>query len=188
MHERPIGAGKSSYDLIDATKFIEALRIGKETVLLDLGCGTGRYSIALAETFGEAIQIYALDLWREGIALLQKEGLTRGLKNVNLIISDLRKGIPLAKASVDACLIATVLHDLVQIEAAKTVLEEVRRVLRHQGSLAVVEFKKREGPPGPPIGIRLTPEEVDAIVYPYGFSKKRLIEIGPFTYLMTFSA
>ena len=43
-----------------------------------------------------------------------------------------------------------------------------------------------EGPPGPPLHIRLSPEEVSDMLAPYGFTKERLVEVGPYNYLMLF--
>jgi hypothetical protein len=56
-----------------------------------------------------------------------------------------------------------------------------------QGSLAIVEFKKIDGLPGPPINIRLTSEEVEDMVIPYGFGNKLTVDIGPFNYLVIFA-
>ena len=66
------------------------------------------------------------------------------------------------------------------------VLPEVVRVLKPNGLLAIVEFKKIDGPPGPPQHIRLSPEDVAAILVPHGFDKERLVDLGPYNYLMLF--
>jgi ubiquinone/menaquinone biosynthesis C-methylase UbiE len=47
-------------------------------------------------------------------------------------------------------------HDLVQKRDAELSLKEARRVLKAEGSLAILEFKQIDGP-GPPIHVRLTP-------------------------------
>ena len=54
------------------------------------------------------------------------------------------------------------------------------------GCLAIVEFDKIDGPPGPPRHIRLDPAEVEALVAPYGFARQRTVKLGPYNYLMTF--
>ena len=58
--------------------------------------------------------------------------------------------------SVDVALMATVLHDLVEAGTAAGALAEVSRVIKAEGRLAIVEFHKIDGPPGPPRHIRLT--------------------------------
>jgi ubiquinone/menaquinone biosynthesis C-methylase UbiE len=81
---------------------------------------------------------------------------------------------------------ATVLHDLIQDKTDDGTLREIKRVLKPYGTLAIIEFKKIEGPPGPPIGIRMSPEEVERHIYPYAFSMTKTIDIGEFTYLSFF--
>ena len=43
-----------------------------------------------------------------------------------------------------------------------------------------------EGPPGPPIAVRLSPEDVEEILKDYGFEKQKVIGIGEYNYLMLF--
>jgi hypothetical protein len=50
------------------------------------------------------------------------------------------------------------------------------------------EFKKIEGPPGPPIKIRLSENEVNKIVTGYNFRKIKTVEVGNFNYMMTFQS
>ena len=52
----------------------------------------------------------------------------------------------------------------------------------------MIEFKKIEGPPGPPIHIRLTPEQTKERLEPYGFQSVKEMEIGPYSYLVLFTA
>jgi hypothetical protein len=47
-----------------------------------------------------------------------------------------------------------------------------------------MEFKKIDGPPGPPKHIRLSPEDVTAMLDPYGFKKERTADVGPYNYLI----
>ena len=68
------------------------------------------------------------------------------------------------------------------------VMKEILRVLKSKGTLAIVEFYKKEGPPGPPKPVRLSPEEVDQLVSAYGFQQQRYTEIGPDNYLIIFTA
>jgi ubiquinone/menaquinone biosynthesis C-methylase UbiE len=51
---------------------------------------------------------------------------------------------------------ATVLHDFEEMDKAGAVLKQIKTILKPGGCLAVIEFKKIDGPPGPPIKIRLS--------------------------------
>ncbi len=185
MEKGPPGAGKSTFGLIDPETLFGELPLKEGTSFLDLGCGRGEYAIAAADLTGEG-QIYGVDLWVEGIAVLQELASAKGLRNLTGWVGDIRKRLPLNDGSIDVCLMAAVLHDLGEADAKKT-LEEVRRVVTRKGLLAVVEFKKIEGPPGPPTRIRLSPEDVSRIVTPHGFTERRVLEVGPYHYLITFS-
>ena len=75
MHDLPAGAGKSSFDLIDAEKFFKAVHLSSGMTILDLACGAGNYTLALARRLGDADgagRVIAVDLWEEGIALLKE--------------------------------------------------------------------------------------------------------------------
>ena len=186
MGQRPIAAGKSSYDLIDSEKLFSELRLAEESVLLDVACGRGNYAVAASEHMGGRGLIHAFDLWEEGIELLREEISKRKIRNIRPGVADVGKKIPLPDQSVDTCLMATVLHDLRQDHTEKGALREARRVLKPDGFLAVVEFKKIEGPPGPPVEIRIGPEELERILSPYGFRVTKTSDVGPYHYLSLF--
>ena len=182
----PPGAGKSSFDLVDVEKVLTELRLKRGMTFLDMACGKGEYALAASEMIGSNGLIHAIDLWEEGIAELRRQALDRNIQNIRAKVADLRGRIPIADNGVDVCLMATVLHDLVETGAANQALKEAARVLKSNGSLMVIEFKKIDGPPGPPIHIRLTPEEVEHFAAPYGFVKKQVIDVGPYNYMVTF--
>jgi ubiquinone/menaquinone biosynthesis C-methylase UbiE len=184
--EMPLGAGGSSFELIDSKTLFNELRLKKGSTFLDLACGRGMYALAASEFIGEKGRLYALDLWEEGIASLRQQASSRGIKNITAKVSDIGKKIPIKSQTVDVCLVATVLHDLVEIRTDKGALKEVTRVMKPGGRLAVIEFKKIDGPPGPPVSVRLSPGEVEDLVIRFGFSKRGTLDLGPYNYLMTF--
>ncbi len=186
MEEKPQGAGGSSFQLIDFEKVVSALRLKKGDTFLDMACGQGEYSIEVSKIIGEEGLIYAVDLWEENIVQLRKALSAAGIKNMEAIVADVSKVMPISNDSVDVCLMATVLHDLILEKVAAEAIKEATRILKPNGLLAVIEFKKIDGPPGPPIKIRMSPDEVESIVKPYGFLKKTMKEVGAYNYLMTF--
>ena len=186
MSHKPIAAGKSSFDLIDFATFMSVLDLSGEIVLLDVACGIGNYAIEIARQVREQGTVHALDLWEEGIAKLRLKAGSLGLENIEASIGDVSKTIPLDNNSVDICLMATVLHDLIEDDTHEGALAEVVRVLKPAGRLAVVEFKKVPGPPGPPEKVRLSPEDLDRVLSPLGFECDNTVELGPETYLSLF--
>ena len=186
MMEKPIAAGKSSFSLIDAEALFAELPLGPDSVFLDLACGTGPYSLAAAERIGNTGKVFAFDLWPEGIDALKEEVETRQIRQIHPGLADVTRHIPLQDGSVDICLLATVLHDFISIHAEKGTLLEIARVLKPGSTLAVIEFKVIDGPPGPPIQIRIPPETVRDLLELYGFRFLKTEELGPFNYLSLF--
>lgn len=183
---KPVGAGRSSFGLIDADKVFGELQLEKGSTFVDLGCGRGEYAIVFAEIVGHEGLVYAIDVWEEGIAALSEEVKGRRLKNLIPMVADVAEKVPLEDNSVDVCFMASVFHDLVLANVTDGTLAEVVRVLKRERFLVILEFKKIDGSPGPPLSSRLAPEEVEKNVARYGFAKERIAETGPYTYLITF--
>ena len=129
MKDKPIGAGKSSFDLIDPALLFDVFPRDRNTVFLDLACGIGKYSLALADVLGKNSFIFAIDLWPEGITSLLKEISRNKIGNIWATVGDISKRIPLDNQSIDICLMATVLHDLVEVQTQHGALEEIARVI-----------------------------------------------------------
>jgi ubiquinone/menaquinone biosynthesis C-methylase UbiE len=186
-HEnKPTGAGKSSFGLIDTAKFFRELDLKKGVSFLDVACGWGFYSLAASDIVGKEGQVYAVDLWEEGILNLRKEAASKGSQNLEAFVSDVSQNIPIENDCVDVCLMATVLHDLVGDQVDRGAMKEIVRVMKPEGILFIVEYKKTDGPPGPPKPVRLSPQEVDTFVSAYGFRQKHLTEISANHYLQIF--
>jgi ubiquinone/menaquinone biosynthesis C-methylase UbiE len=183
----PIAAGKSSFDLIDPEALFSELQLQPATVLLDLACGIGNYTLAAAAFIGPVGAIHAFDLWPEGIAALRESAQALGLTQVCAEVADVSGPLPLPEGSVDVALLATVLHDLVAEGVEEGALREAARLLRPGGRLAVIEFEKVDGRPGPPIAVRLAPDQVEALVAPFGFRRERLVRVGNPLYLLSFT-
>jgi ubiquinone/menaquinone biosynthesis C-methylase UbiE len=187
MSQHPIGAGKSSFDLIDSEVFFKAMDLAPGMTVLDLACGQGNYTLAMARKMGADGRIVAVDLWEEGIAALGQSA--RGLSSVSIEphVADIRKQLPIAGGSVDICLMATVLHDIVHEGDPMAVLKEVARVLKPEGVLAVVEFKKLDSQTGPPKAVRMRLEEVSALLLAVGLVRcSGVVDLGPELYFTRF--
>ncbi|MDY0222880.1 MAG: class I SAM-dependent methyltransferase [Desulfobacterium sp.] len=185
-HKKPKGAGKSSFELINPDKLTEMLPLKSGSTVLDLACGKGAYSIFLSKIVGDTGLVYAVDLWEEGLQILGKEIEEKNITNILPILNDATEQIEIDDYSVDVCLMATVLHDFEEMDKSSAVLKQIKTLLKPGGCLVIIEFKKIEGPPGPPIKIRLSEDEVEEMVSGYGFKKIKIGDIGDYNYLMMF--
>lgn len=186
MTDKPVAAGKSSFDHIDQDLAFSNIVSPIATAYVDLACGAGRYTLALAERIERDDNIiYALDLWDEGIARLKETALRLGMGNIEAMVADLTATLPLDDDAADVCLIATALHDIPGASRG-ALLEEVLRILAPQGTLVVIEFKKIDHGPGPRVEKRLGEDELTALLAPHGFRPVTTVSLGEYTYLMKF--
>jgi len=169
---------------VDQARVLPALDLKPGQVFLDLGAGPGGYALLAAERIGPQGLVLAVDLWEEGLERLAEEARARGLANLRTMVADIGTRLDLDPGSVDTCLLATVLHHLTESGQAESALKEVFRLLKPGGRLAVIEFNKVADGPGPPLEVRLSPQEVADLAGPQGFVQELLVEAGPHNYLI----
>ena len=173
-------------NLIDLEKTLEEIGLKSGMTLLDAGCGEGSFSIPASKIVGSNGKVYAIDISEEAINILKEKIKEKGIRNIEAFTGDITKKLSLEDESIDICLMVNILHGLVAGKKVKNTLKEMFRVLRPNGILAIVDFKKIKGPPGPPLSLRMSPEEVEEIIGKYGFKKKKFVEAGRYHYAITF--
>jgi ubiquinone/menaquinone biosynthesis C-methylase UbiE len=177
--------GPSSFGVLDPELVFAALQLQPGMTLLDLGCGAGDYALRAATLVGETGAVFALDRMTEAIESLRQRTREAGITNLKTMVADIAAPLPVADGTVDVCLIATVLHMMRTSQNYQSIFDEVRRVLKLQGRLAIIECHKKETGFGPPLEFRVAPEELEATLIPLGFEKTSLVDLG-YTYLAQF--
>jgi ubiquinone/menaquinone biosynthesis C-methylase UbiE len=104
--------------------------------VLEVGPGTGYYTLDLAEWVGHEGTVEILDVQQEMLDHTIRRARERGLWNVNPTRGDARE-LPYDDDSFDAAILVTVLGEIPDQDAA---LREVARVLRPCGRLIVGEL------------------------------------------------
>jgi ubiquinone/menaquinone biosynthesis C-methylase UbiE len=104
--------------------------------LLEVGVGTGYYSLELAEWIGPEGRLDLFDLQREFLDHTMAAAAERGLANLVATQGD-ATALPFEDASFDAVVLTAVLGEIPDRAAA---LGEIRRVLKPRGRLVVGEL------------------------------------------------
>ena len=149
-----------------------------ETVA-EVGAGTGYFAISAARRVGESGRVYAIDISGELVDLLQERRSSERLPQL-VPVRSTAESIPVVSGVADLLLLANVLHD---IPAAT--LSEAVRLLRPTGRVVNVDWKKEDTPGGPPLEIRMTPEEASALLTEHGLTEVDRWELGPWHYGLT---
>ena len=179
-------AGMSSKAFLNAERVLQETGLRSGDIFLDVGCGEGHFSIAASKIVGTKGKGYALDSYEKSIAVLKGQIHREHIGNIEAIVADVTQKMPLPDAIIDVCLMANVMHGFLANGEVPRVMTETARVMKTGSTLVVVEFQKIAGPPGPPISIRMTPEELEALISGYGFKKDRVVEVGPIHYAAMF--
>lgn len=122
--------------------------------VLDLGCGTGFFTIPVARHVRG--QVFAVDVSSELLDIVRTRSAEAGLHNVSTMPGDAEQ-IPLSESSVDRVICSLVLHECADLRKALT---EIKRVLRPEGKLLILEWVKKETKLGPPVQHRVDAEEL----------------------------
>jgi len=182
MKQKPPGAGKESLGTIDAPSLFTELDLSRTRIFLDLGCGPGKYSLEVLQHLSQEAMVIAVDLWEEGLRNLQESMKARDISRISPILADIGRGIPLKMDTVDVCLVANALHELILSKKNKEALREITRVLEPKGEPAVTEFKKVPGT-GSPLHILIEANQLSDMVKSHGFRNVKVVETGPYNYL-----
>ena len=127
---------EAPHPLITRERLRETLRPQPGERVLEIGPGTGYYSLDLAEWLGPDGTLELFDIQQEFLDHTMKRVADRGLDNVTATRGDATE-LPHADDSVDAVVLTTVLGEIPDQGAA---LGEIARVLRPGGRLIVGEL------------------------------------------------
>lgn len=160
------------------------IRLGfkEDMVLCDIGAGSGVFSIPAAQI--SSCSIFALDISDDMINILERKKTENKAQNLTIqkVHSD---KFALENGICDMAVMVTVLHE---IEDKSFMLGEIKRILKANGKLAIIEFHKKSTPIGPPINHRISQEQVIELCEGKGFKSVEKFELGDNFYCVVFQA
>jgi len=166
----------------EPNKILNKLELRDDMVAAEFGCGSGDFAISLAKKLKEG-RVYGLDVQEEPLSALKGRARSENLFNVETIRCDLeeRGGSTLPDAFLDVVLVPNVLF---QAEDKKAMLREAARVLKREGQMLVIDWRK-ESVLGPKTG-RVSAEEVKEMAEEMGLELEKEFEAGAFHWGLIF--
>jgi len=151
----------------------------------DFGSGAGYFTILMGQKVGTEGKVYALDIQESALDNVRVKAKAVGLENIETIRSNLEVAgsSGLADNSQDMVLLANILF---QSDLKEKIVKEAVRVLKKEGALVLIDWKRAAGGFGPPDERRTDEIAMRNLVMGEGLVFENNIDAGQFHYGMKF--
>jgi ubiquinone/menaquinone biosynthesis C-methylase UbiE len=176
----------STNQLLNPFTILEGLDVSAGKVVADFGCGgVGYFVFAASELVGDKGKVYAVDILKTNLDAVKKKIREESIYNIQTIWSNLEiyGGTNIPENSLDVGLLINVLF---QSSKHKEVFRESHRLLKKGGMLAIIDWKSKAMPFGPPSGNRLDKEKTISNATMSGFRVDNQFEAGKYHYAIKF--
>ena len=170
---------------LDPERVVDAIDIRPGMRVADFGCGHGYYTIPFAKRVGDKGKIYAFDVQEAAVEAVRAHARLNHYANVEARRVNLEKdrATGLHDNTVDMAFLANIFF---QAEDKPALARETYRILIPGGIAAVIEWQKTGGQLGPPVSLRISQADIEALMTQAGFRKERTFEAGAMHYGLIF--
>ncbi len=123
----------------DANAAIQKLSLNLNSVVADIGAGTGYYTFRIAPKLPQG-NVYAVEVQPEFIRLLEERKTKNGITNVT-VVKGSAQAPNLPEASVDLAIMVDVYHEL---EFPHEMLQSIHKALKPGGKLLLLEYRSED--------------------------------------------
>ena len=162
---------------------IMALDLKDGERIADIGAGSGYFALRIARHVGEAGRVYAVDINPDMIIHLNRAIRDMGVANVTTILAPPDDPL-LPDESIDRFFICDTWH---HIENQAKYLELMKKMLKPNGQVIMIDFQKRELPVGPPEEMKVAKEDVITQMRANGFELLKEHTFLPYQYFLVFT-
>jgi ubiquinone/menaquinone biosynthesis C-methylase UbiE len=161
----------------DPEETLEKIGLMEGHHFADIGCGYGFFSIPATKMVGEKGKVYAVDKNPEAISIVRKR-LTKESLNAELVTGMAEKTLFCEKC-MDIVFFSIVLHDFTDIPK---VLENSRKMIKDDGILVNIDWKKKPMDKGPPYSKKFSIDKAKSLILKAGFKIKCVRENSELLY------
>ena len=147
---------------------------------MDIGCGEGFFAIPAARVVGPQGKVYGVDIDGEAIANLKEKASKEGLANLILSVGEAEETI-FCRACANIVFFGIDLHDF---RDAGKVLKNASVMLKPDGRLVDLDWKKKLMPFGPPLWKRFSEEKATGLIEAAGFRIETTRDVSPYHYVI----
>jgi SAM-dependent methyltransferase len=162
-------------------RVLARMSLQPEHRVADIGAGTGYFATRAARAVTRG-RVWAVDIEPSMVRYLNERARRENLDNLFSILGS--PSDPLLPEAVDVVLVVDTWH---HIDGRVAYFANVRNSLRPGGRVVIVDFK-RDSPEGPPVAMRVPPEEVRRDMEEAGYAQEGEVTDLPRQYVMVFRA
>lgn len=120
---------------------IAKLGVADGMKVVDLGAGSGFYSIEAAKKVGASGKVYAVDVQKNLLERLRSVALAQGIKNIEVVWGNAEKigGTKLKDGIADRAIVSNI---LIQVAKPDDFALEVKRLVKPGGKILVIEWSE----------------------------------------------
>jgi ubiquinone/menaquinone biosynthesis C-methylase UbiE len=160
---------------------LKRVGLGGHDVVCDIGAGSGIFTIPAAKITDNLV--YALETDDEMLEVIAQKARNEKLTNIKTV-KVTGDQFDIKENTADLVILVTVLHE---IENKAAFIQEIKRIVKYNGRLVIIEFHKRQTPIGPPIVPRISQDEVMKLCNECGFVQSDEFNLGSNLYCMVFN-
>ena len=169
--------GFSSALFLDSDEIIQELNLTGNETFMDAGCGDGHNAIKVLEDYNHKGLVYAVDIYDASIEDMETYKTQNNVENLINIEADITEGIPgVDDESIDVVLMVNVFHGFKASRKLDEAVEELARIIKKDGKIAIMDYKPWDVPKGPPTQYRSSPDDLEKLFNKHGLEQIYLNE------------
>jgi len=161
-------------------EILSAIGVTPGSVFIDIGCGSGFFTVPAARLVGNHGKVYALDMSWNAVALLKERAAAEGLRNIVAEVG-LAEDRLFCEACGDIVFFGIVLHDF---DDPEKVLMNAGKMLKPAGRLVDLDWQKKLMELGPPLAVRFSEEQAIRRIRGAGLQIDSVENSGLYHYLI----
>jgi ubiquinone/menaquinone biosynthesis C-methylase UbiE len=152
-------------------------------VVADLGAGTGLFSVPLAKAVAPAGRVYAVEIDKGFLPMIDSKAKQDHLSNVNTVLGEFADP-KLPSQDVDVAFMHDVLH---HVEDRPAYLKNAGKYVKRSGRFVVIDYKAEQSPHKDQPALIVSEEQVTNWMKAAGFGKVEKLDLFPEKYFLVFS-